>query len=68
MLLFIYGLQNIYIQPLVTQKKPVTRVPNGAHDDNQAMSFGVSVTGNKFNSWKALGQDYSLLSSLLTSV
>ena len=28
---------------------PVTRVPNGAHDDNQAMSFGVSVTGYKFN-------------------
>ena len=25
---------------------PVTRVPNGAHDDHQAMSFGVSVTGS----------------------
>ncbi len=38
---------------------PVTRVPNGAHDDHQAMNFGVSVTGYKSLLKRALGQAYS---------
>lgn len=28
---------------------PVTRIPNGAHGGSQAMSLGVSVTGNNIH-------------------
>ena len=59
---------NIYILLYLTELKPVTRVPNGAHDDNQAMSFGVSVTGNKLMIKKALEQAYSLLSSIIVDL
>ncbi len=44
---------------------PVTRVPNGAHDDHQAMNFGVSVTGYKSLLKRALGQAYSSLSFII---
>ena len=41
------------------------RVPNGAHDEDQAMSLGVSVTGYKFYYQKALEQVYSSLSFII---